>query len=87
MTTTDARDDVARFVDELLAETRARKASLLDGEFLAAVEAGSVTRDQIREWAKPFYAATKNGRHCEEQVVGWTGCRVDGFAGGREDAR
>lgn len=62
MTDLDPHCDVAKFVDDLLAETRARKVSLLDGEFLAAVEAGSVTRNQIREWAKPFYAATKNGR-------------------------
>ena len=54
--------DIGQFVDDLLAETRASRVSLLDAEFLAAVEEGSVTRDQIREWAKPFYAATRNGR-------------------------
>ena len=54
--------DVERFVDDLLRETREHKVSLLDADFLAAVEAGTVTRDQIREWAKPFYAATRNGR-------------------------
>ena len=62
MVISDAIGDVGKFVDDLLAETRERKVSLLDGEFLTAVEAGRVTRGQICEWAKPFYAATKNGR-------------------------
>lgn len=55
-------EDVIRFVYELLDETRAKKVSLLDGQFLAALEAGDLDRAQIGEWAKPFYAATKNGR-------------------------
>lgn len=54
--------DADRFVDDLLAETRAAGVSLLDADFLAAVEAKSVTREQITEWAKVFYAATRNGR-------------------------
>jgi pyrroloquinoline quinone (PQQ) biosynthesis protein C len=54
--------DVAEFVDELLSEVRERRASILDGEFLAAVEAQTVTRKQIGEWARVFYAVTKNGR-------------------------
>jgi pyrroloquinoline quinone (PQQ) biosynthesis protein C len=62
MTTSPVTADVAEFVDELMAETRARKVSLLDGEFLAALEARSIRREQIGEWAKVFYAATKNGR-------------------------
>jgi pyrroloquinoline quinone (PQQ) biosynthesis protein C len=51
-----------RFVDELLAEMRSTKVSLLDAEFLAAVESSSVSREQIGEWARVFYAATRNGR-------------------------
>jgi pyrroloquinoline quinone (PQQ) biosynthesis protein C len=54
--------DADRFVDDLMTELRSAKVSLLDAEFLAAVEAGSVTREQIGEWAKVFYAATRNGR-------------------------
>lgn len=54
--------DTSAYVAELLAETRARKASMLDADFLAAVEAGTVTRSQIEAWARPFYAATYNGR-------------------------
>jgi len=54
--------DAEGFVDDLLAETRATKVSLLDAEFLAAVESGSVSRGQIGAWAKVFYAATRNGR-------------------------
>jgi pyrroloquinoline quinone (PQQ) biosynthesis protein C len=57
-----ADSDAAKFCDELIEETRAHKVSMLDGEFLAAVEAGSATREQIKHWAKTFYAATKNGR-------------------------
>jgi pyrroloquinoline quinone (PQQ) biosynthesis protein C len=57
-----ATNDVADFVDGLLAEVREHRASILDGEFLAAVEARSVTRQQISEWARVFYGATKNGR-------------------------
>jgi len=60
--TTLADADVGSFIDDLLRELRDRRSSLLDGDFLAAVEAASVTRDQIREWARTFYAATRNGR-------------------------
>jgi pyrroloquinoline quinone (PQQ) biosynthesis protein C len=60
--TTTSEVDVAKFVDGLLAETRERRVSILDGEFLEAVEAGEASREQICAWAKTFYAATKNGR-------------------------
>jgi pyrroloquinoline quinone (PQQ) biosynthesis protein C len=55
-------EDLADFVDELLAEVRERRLSILDGEFLAAVETRTATRKQIGEWADVFYAVTKNGR-------------------------
>jgi pyrroloquinoline quinone (PQQ) biosynthesis protein C len=35
---------------------------MLDCEFLAAVEAGTASREHIEAWAKTFYAATRNGR-------------------------
>jgi pyrroloquinoline quinone (PQQ) biosynthesis protein C len=54
--------EVGPFLDALDAELRATKSSLLDAEFLAAVEAASVTREQIGVWAKAFYAATRNSR-------------------------
>jgi hypothetical protein len=54
--------DADRFVEDLLVEMRSKRVSLLDAEFLAAVESKSVSRDQIGEWAKVFYAATRNGR-------------------------
>jgi pyrroloquinoline quinone (PQQ) biosynthesis protein C len=54
--------DVSRYIDGLLAELRVKRLSMLDCEFLAAVEAGTVNREQIEAWAKPFYAATRNGR-------------------------
>jgi pyrroloquinoline quinone (PQQ) biosynthesis protein C len=54
--------DVDAFVTDLVAELRARRLTLLDTEFLAAVEAGTATRAQIAAWAKSFHAATRNGR-------------------------
>ena len=58
MTTTP----VESFIAELEHELRDKKLSLVDGDFLLAVERKEVTRDQIREWAKAFYAATRHGR-------------------------
>ena len=60
--TTAIDGEVAGFVDGLLAEVREQKASILDGEFLSALERQELTREQILAWAKSFYAATKNGR-------------------------
>jgi len=54
--------DTAKFVHELDDEIRRKRLSLLDAEFLTAVESGSVSRDQIGKWARVFYAATRNGR-------------------------
>ena len=54
--------DVERFVADLEAEIDEHGLSLTDGEFLLAVEASAVTREQIGEWAKAFYATTRNGR-------------------------
>lgn len=54
--------DIQTFVDDLQRELRDEKRSLLDAEFLAAVEAGVPTRQQIGAWARVFYAATRNGR-------------------------
>ena len=50
------------FVADLEAEISEQRLSLTDAEFLSAVEAGTATRDQIGEWAKAFYATTRNGR-------------------------
>ena len=60
MTTTT--HDVQRFVADLEAEISEQHLSLTDAEFLLAVEAGTATREQIGEWAKAFYATTRNGR-------------------------
>lgn len=60
MTTT--APDVERFLEDLTQELRDKQLSLLDTEFLAAVEAGTATRAQIAAWAKSFHAATRNGR-------------------------
>src|SRR5215467_14256886 len=54
--------DVERFVADLEADIDEHGLSLTDGEFLLAVEASAVTREQIGQWAKAFYAATRNGR-------------------------
>jgi len=54
--------DIDAFVDELENEIRAKELSILDCEFLAAVESDAITRRQVGEWAKAFYAATRNGR-------------------------
>jgi len=54
--------DTVNFVRELDREIRSKRLSLLDAEFLAAVESRSVSRDQIGAWAHVFYAATRNGR-------------------------
>ncbi len=53
---------VESFIAELEQELRDKKLSLVDADFLLAVERKEVTRDQIREWAKAFYAATRHGR-------------------------
>jgi pyrroloquinoline quinone (PQQ) biosynthesis protein C len=57
---TDA--DVQRFLTDLVQELRDKRLTLLDTDFLAAVEAGTATRAQIATWAKSFHAATRNGR-------------------------
>src|SRR3954451_19729543 len=57
-----ATANVEQFVNELRCEIRAKQLSLVDAEFLGAVEAGTVTREQIARWAAAFYAATRNGR-------------------------
>jgi pyrroloquinoline quinone (PQQ) biosynthesis protein C len=54
--------EVTTFVASLKQELRDRQLSLLDADFLAAVEAGSIDRDAIARWAQTFYAATRNGR-------------------------
>jgi pyrroloquinoline-quinone synthase len=54
--------DVQAFVVDLEAEISEQRLSLTDTEFLHAVEAGTATREQIGEWAKVFYAMTRNGR-------------------------
>ena len=55
-------DDVKKFVADLEAEISEQRLSLTDAEFLLAVEGGTATREQIGEWAKAFYATTRNGR-------------------------
>jgi pyrroloquinoline quinone (PQQ) biosynthesis protein C len=54
--------NVESFVSDLEQEIRAKKLSLVDADFLHAVERKEVTRAQIGEWAKVFYAATRHGR-------------------------
>jgi pyrroloquinoline quinone (PQQ) biosynthesis protein C len=54
--------DVDAFLVKLNTKIREKKLSLLDADFLAAAEAGTLTRDQIEQWARVFYAATRNGR-------------------------
>ena len=53
---------VERFISELETEIREKELSLVDADFLKAVEAKEITREQIGEWAKVFYAATRHGR-------------------------
>lgn len=50
------------FVTGLVDELRASRQTLLHTDFLASVEAGTATREQIAVWAKTFHAATRNGR-------------------------
>lgn len=54
--------DVQAFIADLEAEISEQHLSLTDTEFLLAVEAGTATREQIGEWARVFYATTRNGR-------------------------
>jgi pyrroloquinoline-quinone synthase len=54
--------DIDSFLEDLERELRETHASLLDADFLAAVEAGTVSRAGIEAWARMFYAATRNGR-------------------------
>ncbi len=54
--------EVEQFIDELHREIADKKLSLLDAEFLDAIEHRRISREQIGEWAKAFYAATRNGR-------------------------
>jgi pyrroloquinoline quinone (PQQ) biosynthesis protein C len=53
---------VDRFIADLERELRAKRLTLVDSEILAALEAKEATREQICEWAKAFYAATRHGR-------------------------
>jgi pyrroloquinoline quinone (PQQ) biosynthesis protein C len=55
-------EDVTMFVTDLVQELATQRMTLLDTEFLAAVEAGTATKPQIAAWAKAFHAATRNGR-------------------------
>ena len=55
-------EKVAAFVSRLVEELQASRKTLLHTDFLAAVEAGTATREQIAVWAKAFHAATRNGR-------------------------
>jgi pyrroloquinoline quinone (PQQ) biosynthesis protein C len=54
--------EVDRFVADLERELREKKLTMLDSEILAALEGKQATREQICEWAKVFYAATRHGR-------------------------
>jgi len=54
--------DIAAFGNALEGELRKSRLSLLDVEFLAALESGRLTREQIGAWAKMFHSATRNGR-------------------------
>ncbi len=54
--------DSDSFVTDLENELREKRLSLVDADFLHAVERKEVTMDQIRAWAKAFYAATRHGR-------------------------
>jgi pyrroloquinoline quinone (PQQ) biosynthesis protein C len=54
--------DVDAFIRDLERELREKELSLLDCEFLQAIESREATREQIAEWAKVFYAATRHGR-------------------------
>jgi pyrroloquinoline-quinone synthase len=60
--TVDGVPDIEAFIADLQRELRERRSSLLDADFLAAVESGTVSREQIGDWARAFYAATRNGR-------------------------
>lgn len=55
-------EQVDRFLEKMEAELREDGITMLDAPFLAAAEAGTLTREQIREWATQFYAATRDGR-------------------------
>jgi pyrroloquinoline-quinone synthase len=62
MSSAIAHSDVDAFVTELERELHEKKLTMLESEILAAIEAKEATREQIREWAKAFYAATRHGR-------------------------
>ena len=53
---------VDRFIADLERELHEKKLTLLDSEILTALERKEATREQICEWAKVFYAATRHGR-------------------------
>jgi pyrroloquinoline quinone (PQQ) biosynthesis protein C len=55
-------EDIDEFVIALDCELRERRLSILDAEFLTAIEEGSISRAQIGKWARSFYRATRNGR-------------------------
>jgi hypothetical protein len=62
MSNTMTDGDVDRLLSDMESELRADQLTMLDAPFLAAVEAGTVSRHQIRVWAEQFYAATRDGR-------------------------
>ena len=51
----------ATFMDDIEIELRDRGLSILDCDFLGALEAGGLSVDQIRQWALSYYGCTKNG--------------------------
>lgn len=62
MTDTITDAEVDDFLEAMEAEMEADHITMLDAPFLAAAEAGTLSRDQIRVWAEQFYAATRDGR-------------------------
>jgi pyrroloquinoline quinone (PQQ) biosynthesis protein C len=55
-------EHVTTFVTDLVEELTTTRLTLLDTDFLAAVEGGTAAKSQIAAWAKAFHAATRNGR-------------------------
>jgi pyrroloquinoline quinone (PQQ) biosynthesis protein C len=51
----------ATFMDDVDSELRDRSLSILDCDFLVALEAGELSVEQIRRWALSYYGCTKNG--------------------------
>jgi pyrroloquinoline quinone (PQQ) biosynthesis protein C len=55
-------DASSEFIDDLLAELRDQRLTIMDGTFIERVRYALVTKEEVVRWALRYYALTKHGR-------------------------